>query len=181
MLYRIDAPREVISEIQRYLLQVAYSDTRIPKVTVSGDYTPLTREAVTVFQGTKNLPETGQVDYATWQALYAAYLAALSEGERSVFLEEEWFDLRLGDTGHGVVVLQSRLGELARIYPSLTAPAVTGQYGLATAEAVRALQRGYGEYADGVVSVALWNRMERDYRGRKLFDRYAHIFSPVGA
>ena len=181
MLYRIDIPRQVVAEIQRYLLRVAYSNDRIPKITVSGDYSPATRAAVSAFQEVSALPVTGEVDFATWQSLYSAFLLARAKEEKSVFLEEEWFDMRLGDTGHGVVVLQSRLGEFSRIYPTVISPSVTGQYGLATAEAVRAIQRSYGEYADGIVTLPLWNRMDRDYRSRNYLARYAHIFSTSGA
>ena len=176
MRYRIDNPQEVIREIQRYLLTVAYSNCQIPKVTLSGEYTTTTRQAVTAFQKSKGLSQTGVVDYITWVALYDAYRTALLAEEETVFLEEEWFDMRLGDTGSAVIVLQSRLGDLSKVYPSVSRPAVTGQFGLATAEAVRAVQRSYGDYADGVVSRALWNQMDRDTHARKLFERYSHIF-----
>ena len=174
MSYRIDNPKEVIRQIQRYLLAVAYSDTQIPKVTLSGEYTPTTREAVRAFQKSKGLDVTGTVNYATWTALYDAFL--VTQREEAVFLEDEWFDMHLGDTGSGVVVLQSRLGDLSRVYPAITRPAITGQFGLATAEAVRAVQRSYGDYADGIVTRALWNQMDRDVQAREVYHRYSHIF-----
>ena len=79
--------------------------------------------------------------------------------------------MRLGDTGTAVIALQSILGEFARIYPAVVRPAVTGQFGLATADAVRALQRSYGRYADGIVTAELWERMLRDYASQKEWER----------
>ena len=175
--FRIDNPREVIREIEDYLLLIRTYDRRIPPFTTDGTYNPSTRAAIEVLQDISSLPVTGAVDYATWLALVAWYRQLLTETERTEFLENELFDLRLGDTGHSVVVLQSQLGEFSKLYPNVIRPAVTGQFGLSTAEAVRALQRNYGTYADGVVTSALWNRMQRDYRAHKEVQRRQHLLA----
>ncbi len=176
MTYRIDDPKQVIKEIQKVLLDIAHRDERIPKVTASGTYSPLTRQAVTAFQSTQGLPTTGLVDSATWYALYRVWNAMKEEEQTTIFLENQLFDLRLGDVGHGVTVLQSLLGEFSMLYPAVMRPAITGQFGLTTAEAVRAVQRAYGVYADGIVTPILWNRMQRDYRSKREAQKWKSLW-----
>lgn len=165
--YNIDDPAQVIRQVQTYLLEVAYDDPRVPKIAIDGIYDDATRNAVSAFQKIAGLPETGIVDFITWTVLYEYALRAAKKHEESIFLDEGAFDIRLGDLGHPVIVLQSLLGEFSKLYPNVPRPAVTGQFGLTTADAVRAMQRNYGEYADGLVTIALWNRMLRDYRANK--------------
>lgn len=166
--YRIDNDAEPVREIQRYLLEVAHVDDRIPKVTIDGHYGDTTRNAVKAFQNTEGMEETGIVDFLTWGSLYQRHTDIRgSREEVSDFPHSDDFDLHLGDTGVAVVVLQALLTEFAAIYPNVVRPAITGQYGLATADAVRVMQRNYGLWADGIVSVTLWNRMLRDYDAKR--------------
>ena len=166
--YRIDNDVEPIREVQRYLLEVAHTDERVPKVTIDGHYGDTTRSAVRAFQQTEGMEETGVVDFATWGSLFRRHAEIRgAREETSSFPYTDDFDLHLGDTGVAVIVLQALLTEFAVIYPNVVRPAVTGQYGLATADAVRAMQRNYGLWADGIVTVELWNRMLRDYDAKR--------------
>lgn len=169
--YRIDNETEPVREIQTYLLEVAHHDERIPKVTIDGQYGDTTRNAVRAFQSAEGMEETGIVDMATWGALYRRHAdIRRSRTESSSFPFTADFDLHLGDTGIAVIVLQAMLTEFAGIYPNVVRPAITGQFGLATADAVRAIQRNYGVWADGIVSVGLWNRMVRDYDAKRTLE-----------
>lgn len=166
--YRIDDEREPIKELQRYLLTLAYLHEEIPKVTIDGFYGETTREAVKVFQRMEDVEESGIVDLETWDLLYTRYReATVGEELASAFPHPSDFPLHLGETGIAVIVLQALLTDLSYAYPNVLRPAVTGQFGLTTADAVRALQRNYGRYADGVVDLALWARMIRDYQARR--------------
>lgn len=170
--YRIDDERGPIRELQRYLLTLAYLHEEIPKVTIDGFYSETTREAVKVFQQMENIEESGVVDLETWELLYTRYReATVAEESSSAFPHTSDFPLHLGETGIAVIVLQALLTELSYAYPNVLRPAVTGQFGLTTADSVRALQRNYGRYADGVVDLALWARMIRDYEARRTQER----------
>ena len=46
----------------------------IPKTAVDGVYGSKTQDAVKVFQGVFNLPQTGVVDYATWYKISDVYV-----------------------------------------------------------------------------------------------------------
>ena len=166
--YHIDNETEPVREIQTYLLEVAYADDRIPKVTIDGHYGDTTRDAVKAFQETEGITETGIVDSETWVLLHSRHSAAqTARMEGSAFPFTSDFDLHLGETGIAVIVLQALLAELASVYPNVVRPAITGQFGLTTADAVRSIQRNYGLRADGTVSVGLWNRMVRDYESKR--------------
>ena len=173
--YRIDKPTQVVRQIEDYLLLIRTYDKRIPIFTTDGTYNNSTRAAVTALQNILSITPSGIVDYDTWLGLTNWYWQLLEEHENTLFIENQAFDLKLGDSGHPVVVLQSQLGEFSKIYPNVIRPAVTGQFGLSTAEAVRALQRSYGTYADGIVTSAFWNRMQRDYRTKKELQRRNHL------
>lgn len=169
--YRIDNETEPVREIQAYLLEVAHADDRVPKVTIDGHYGDTTRDAVKAFQNTEGMEETGIVDFATWVSLHQRHADIRNARfEGSSFPYTADFDLHLGETGIAVIVLQALLAEFAAIYPNVVRPAITGQFGLATADAVRAMQRNYGLWADGVVSVGLWNRMVRDYDAKRTLE-----------
>ena len=166
--YRIDNDAEPIREVQRYLLEVAHTDERVPKVTIDGHYGDTTRDAVKAFQETEGITETGIVDFETWVLLHNRHSAAqTARTEGSAFPFTSDFDLHLGETGIAVIVLQALLAEFASVYPNVVRPAITGQFGLTTADAVRSIQRNYGLRADGTVSVGLWNRMGRDYESKR--------------
>lgn len=166
MKYPINDPREVIRQVQTYLLEILYDRNVLPTIVIDGFYTPETREAVRQFQLDEGLAETGIVDYETWNALYREYLLILLRQDKKELVDDGAFDMRIGNVGHPIILLQSTLGELSLFYPVINRPAITGQFGYTTQEAVRALQRSYGLYETGEVDKALWARMTRDYEAK---------------
>ena len=68
--YHIDNETEPVREIQTYLLEVAHTDDRIPKVTIDGHYGDTTRDAVKAFQNIEGISKTGIVDFETWVLLH---------------------------------------------------------------------------------------------------------------
>lgn len=59
----------VIYEIQTYLRELYKAGEDIPMITPDGIYGELTAEAVKAFQKSENLPESGEVDFFTWERL----------------------------------------------------------------------------------------------------------------
>ncbi len=171
--YDLNNETEAIREVQRYLLSVTPEESN-NGITRHGKYDDNTEAAVRAFQISEGLEETGIVDYDTWNLLYARHL---DQQDMDICLPEiALFDMQLGDIGYHILLLQTLLGELAAVYPNVTRPALTGQFGLTTADAVRAMQRNYGRVTDGTVSSALWNFMLRDNLSKKQITQYLHIF-----
>ncbi len=171
--YHIENETEIIQEIQQYLLSVTPNEAN-NGLTRHGAYDQTTEDAVRAFQVKEGLEETGVVDYITWNLLYERHIAV--QDSHPFYLNEEVFDIQLGDTGSHIIVLQTLLGELSEVYPTVLRPAITGQFGLTTADAVRAVQRSYGQYTSGIVSPQLWNFMLRDWTSKKQIEQYSHIF-----
>ena len=70
----IGASGEPVSQTQDFLNRIAQNYPLIPRVAVDGVYGQSTAEAVRVFQGIFNLPQTGVVDYATWYQISNIYV-----------------------------------------------------------------------------------------------------------
>ena len=70
--------------LQYFLAVYAQFDPSVPAPSLDGIFGPETQQAVRAFQSLQGLPVTGQVDTATWNALYNAY-----EGIGSTVLTQE--------------------------------------------------------------------------------------------
>ncbi len=68
---------EVIREIQGYLLEISYAEEGLPHVKIDGIYESETEESVRAFQSSRNISESGRVDFETYTALYSAYRSVL--------------------------------------------------------------------------------------------------------
>ena len=62
----IGASGDKVRQLQNQLNRIARNFPAVPTVTPDGIYGPATAEAVRVFQGIFDLPQTGVTDYATW-------------------------------------------------------------------------------------------------------------------
>ncbi|MDE5717808.1 MAG: peptidoglycan-binding protein [Lachnospiraceae bacterium] len=70
----IGASGDKVLQIQQQLNRIAQNYPAIPRVTADGIYGPRTAEAVRVFQGVFNLPQSGIVDYPTWYKISEIYV-----------------------------------------------------------------------------------------------------------
>ncbi len=70
----IGASGDKVRQLQNQLNRIARNYPAIPTVTADGIYGTATSEAVRVFQGVFNLPQTGVTDYATWYEISDIYV-----------------------------------------------------------------------------------------------------------
>ncbi len=151
-------------ELQSYLLALSYTDARIPPVAVTGIYNDDTRRALMAFQSTQNLPETGEVDHAVWEALTDAYRAAEARfrpGAAPVPL----YNAALAASPQAFssipgiwFILQVMLWVLSETNPASFLPVeITGTPDDASAAALRAVQRLSGLAATGAPDAETWN------------------------
>ena len=70
----IGASGDKVRQLQTQINRIARNYPAIPTVTADGIYGPGTAEAVRVFQGVFNLPQTGVTDYATWYEISEIYV-----------------------------------------------------------------------------------------------------------
>ena len=70
----IGSSGDEVQTIQDQLNRISRNYPLIPKTAVDGVYGSKTQDAVKVFQGVFNLPQTGVVDYATWYKISDVYV-----------------------------------------------------------------------------------------------------------
>ena len=87
----IGSSGEPVRVIQEQLNAVSRAYPLIPKVALDGNYGEKTREAVKTFQKIFNLPETGEVDYATWYKLSNVFVAVTKIAELRSSVEKKIF------------------------------------------------------------------------------------------
>ena len=160
--------REAVLQLQRFLRQLSYFDEEIGPVPLDGNFDTATREAVITFQRQAGLTPTGRVDLVTWERLFDAYTASLTERRepaRFAYFPKipENYTVELGETQFLVSIIQNALQELATVYDGIGQVPQTGVYDDSTATAVREFQRANGLTVTGGVDRTTWNALAEAY------------------
>ncbi|MDU5414229.1 MAG: peptidoglycan-binding domain-containing protein, partial [Clostridium perfringens] len=87
----IGASGQPVRVIQEQLNAISKAYPLIPKVAVDGKYGQKTRDSVRTFQKVFNLPQTGEVDYATWYKISDVYVAVTKIAELRSSVEKKIF------------------------------------------------------------------------------------------
>ena len=167
-----------VANLQLFINYLAAYYNTIPPTSVDGVFGNETRNAVFSVQSTFDLPITGIVDAATWEAIYRAYLGIVgtvpSEFVEGVTLPYSGVPLRIGSEREKVRALQEYLNFISQYYPEIPPVSVTGYFGSQTQRAVRAFQRLFGIAELGVVGLLTWDAItglySDLYRGAELRD-----------
>lgn len=167
--------RDAITNLQRYLRQLHFSEPEIPQPPIDGIFESATEESLRAFQRSRGLPPTGRADQITWELLFEAYRAALVSAlfPSSVDLfpvHPRGYALTVGDRGLAVNALQYALQELQHTYGTEFPTPITGIYTEETRDAVVAFQRWNGLPGTGITDLLTWNRIMDQYNS--LFQGY---------
>ncbi len=154
-----------IYELQEYLRYISDYIKGIPKISPNGIYDIDTQNAVKAFQARFKLPQTGEVDFATWTAIVDTYdeLQRINQIPNKIAgYPLEIQHLKEGDDFEEIYFLQIMLRRIAKVYKNVTSPDLTGIYDKKTREAVRDFSRLYGPERS-VVDRELWNILTDTY------------------
>ena len=121
--------------------------------TITGEYDDITVEAVTGFQRKRGMPDTGEVDQATWDKL-VSMTRTPTEDEMHNSLVAGPTIIGPGDEGDKVRELQARLKQIGWFDAD-----VTGTYGSTTTAAVSGFQGKRGIPETGEVDQRTWDRL----------------------
>ena len=154
--------------LQRYLRQLSYHNPAITAPPIDGIFESDTQKALREFQEWKSLPVTGVADRDTWDALYAAYRASLSENTPARAISffpftKDAFALSRGDSNFTISVLQYMLRELSSLYTDLESVEITGSYDDVTERAVRDFQQQNRLPPSGRTDLPTWNAIADQY------------------
>ncbi len=157
-----------VRELQYLLLFISVFNNQIPPLTVDGIFGSATRDAVVAFQRFYGLPETGQVDFLTWEQIYDSYvgiLETLPEGYFSPVTEAYGgTPLRLGSEGEQVARIQDYLNFISNTYTEIPKVTVDGVFGPATQTAVLTYQNLFGLEPTSIVAASTYNSIADTYR-----------------
>lgn len=161
--------RDAITNIQRYLRQLSYTQNEIPSPPVDGIFGDATRASLEAFQRTHSLTPSGIADKATFDKLYEEYIASLALYSAPLALEifprtPDGYYLSLGDEFFLVSVIQLLLNELRIIYDSFIPLVISGVFDEATEANVSDFQAKRGLPPDGRVDKATWDALVRAYK-----------------
>ena len=148
-----------VTSLQTMLRVIARQDPRCPAVVPDGIYGRQTAKAVSFQQKLAGLPQTGITDFATWQAICAAYQAAAVELEPAAPLELVMAPnqpILPGSDNLHVLLIQAMLQSLHQVYPSMEGCALSGTCDEATVRAIRSLQHCCGMPESGILDKRLW-------------------------
>lgn len=161
---------ESVRLIQYYIDVISAFNPEVPYVDISGTYDTDTANAVSAFQRTVNLRQTGITDAATFNALYRQYY-----GNNDVILsDKELFPvstlpyggqvLYVGSSGKQVAALQEYLNVISIYQTGSASIGVTGNFGRQTVQSVIAYQRSNNLPVTGRADRETWNSIANTYK-----------------
>lgn len=162
-----------VRDIQIRLNRISRNYPAIPKISeTDGVFDDATEAAVKKFQEIFNLPQTGEVDKATWYKIIYIYtsikrLAELnSEGLSLEDVQKRYNEeLSIGMQNGNVRILQYFLAVIGAYYSAVQPVDITGYFGEQTEASVRSFQQVYGLPQTGIVDRQTWLDIYRAYEG----------------
>lgn len=151
-----------VRSLQTMLRTISRVDPAIPVLIPDGIYGSRTMEAVTAFQRQHGLPGTGVADYATWQAICAAWREATVQVEPAAPLCLRWpmgLVLKQGSDNLHVLLVEAMLHGICQVYGNLEDCDLSGRFDEALCRSVKSLQRICGMPQTGLVDKALWQML----------------------
>ncbi len=170
---RLGSSGQAVQVIQTQLNRISRDYPSIPKIPSNdGVFGAETENAVREFQEIFNLTVDGIIGKATWYRIKYIYVAVSnlaelnSEGILLADIPKQFAgDIRLGNQGDPVRVLQYYLALIAAYNNAIPAPAIDGIFGSGTLAAVNSFQTEYGLTQTGVVDETTWNKLLDVYLG----------------
>lgn len=153
--------------LRYYLGVLGYFDPALPILPLGNTYDQQTTDAVLTFQRQNGLPETGEIDRETWNAILRAYASVRFSLPEAFTYSDFIYPGRIlspGMSDWDVRILQQMLSVITAANPDLPPVTVTGTYDNATEAAIRQIQAQYGLPQNGQTGALTWNAVVEEYR-----------------
>ena len=166
-LFQTGSTGQYVQYIQ-FLLQYIgffYSQVQPPKA-LDGIFGTETEIGVKSFQQLFGLPQTGQVDQTTWDAMLVVYLSLAAGsplgGTAAAALTDQYpgYVLALGSAGTATLLLQQAMNQVAARYCGDWFVPETGVFDQTTQDGVEQFQRGLDMQVTGTVDRATWDAIQ---------------------
>lgn len=156
-----------VSLVQYYLNVIGYFGGNVPLFPINGIYDQTTADAVTSFQRTFGITESGRVDRETYNRLREVYLEIVASIPPSIYGDSAklypGYVLSEGMRSADVSDLQTYLSFIADYYSDIPKLPVTGYYGAQTRTTVETFQRLFGLPVTGTVGAVTWYEIAKQY------------------
>lgn len=156
-----------VTQLQTFLLQLAFFDPRIPFAAVNGIFNEETRRALEAYQQISHLSVTGRADRETWDSLYADFLRSQAAHSLpapiSPFPRVDQYRISVGEESELVGILHHMLRTIQLFHDDLGELSEGIRYDNRTENAVRIYQRKNGIPGTGQVDRATWDTLAREY------------------
>lgn len=166
--------QDAIFNLQTYLRALSFADDRITRVPIDGIFDSDTERAVSDFQRTRGLEDTGIVDKETWDAIYKEFKEVSEKNDRdqNINLFPKYppsYEAQLGEENAFISLVQLLLRELSVIYDDFEDLEITGKFDLATQDAVKIFQQAARLPITGRIDLKTWNAISRDFSNNSSF------------
>ena len=155
-----------VYELQYMLNKIAQITGEPPLINPDGIYGEDTREAVRAFQARSGLPKTGEVNKATWDAIFEKYkesIYAVSQGEPIYPFPSPSYTSKSGERSDIITLIQLILSALSVIYDDFEEIEITGENDEKTVAALKRFQGYHGLDETGVLDKRTWDAAARSF------------------
>ncbi len=155
-----------VQELQTYLRTISQKDERVPPVVVDGVFGETTAEAVKASQKCAHLPESGCVDFATWNAIVHAAKQAEKQTVAPLSVQpytHQTPPLCEGDHEEIVPFVKCMFDGLCHRFVNFKEEPPNDEMTPVTCQNVREIQRICGQPTSGVLDEAAWNALAHAY------------------
>ena len=157
---------DAVFEVQGYLRNIARLDSDISPVVPDGIFATETTEAVKSFQKKYDLPETGTIDFETWEMIKNKNSEAIftaSEPIQIAPITNADLPLTIGTDSTLVYTLHLMLNSLASRYDNFTPLPLQSLFDENTEREVKRWQRVISHTQSGQVDKVTWNNLAEVY------------------
>lgn len=150
-----------VQGLQYYLNLISQFNNMVQSTERDGIFGSRTAKSVESFQKTYGLPVTGVVDNTTWEKIQDVYETiedkVPSNPENQFFKRFPGQNLIIGSQNENVLLMQSYLNKIAKVYKSIPIVEETGYFGAKTAQSVSAFQQQFGIPVTGSIGPITWD------------------------
>lgn len=157
---------KVIFEIQQYIRNIDKSRSNDPSIIPDGIFSEETKEAVKNFQSQNGLPETGTVDYVTFEALKSENRLAVKKSTPPIqitAISDSDLPLISGTENEFVQTLKTMLNTVAKTYENFNFLELNEFFDNQTQEEVTRWQKITFVPQTGEVNKETWNSLASYY------------------
>ena len=162
-LLKLGSSGNNVSLMQRYLNVLGQRYTVIPQQSVDGIFGNNMQRAVIAFQQLFGLTADGIIGRITWDKIVTEYDKLPAQPPSSVNPPFPGYNIRQGQTGSNILLMQRYLNAIGRVYPDIPGLTEDSVFGPAMYNAVITFQKLYGLVADGVIGRNTWDKIVTVY------------------